>query len=289
MNSNEIESLINLLDDPDENIFQHIQEKLIQSGKEIVPLLEKYWEENKYNTLFLERIETLIDIIQFNEIIEELKKWVSTENKILDGWIILTKWQFPGINKSQIKEKIEEIKNDVWIEIKEKKTAQEIILTFNKVFYTHYKFKGNTKNYNSPINSFIHTVLETKYGNPLSLSILYSSIAQMLHIPIYGVNLPNHFILAYVDPDLPSKDYESITKSNILFYINAFSNGVILNEKDILIFLKELQIEPIESFFVPCSKKTILLRIISNLIASYQQLGNKRKVEQLIQLKHIFD
>ena len=115
MNSNEIESLINLLDDPDENIFQHIQEKLIQSGKEIVPLLEKYWEENKYNTLFLERIETLIDIIQFNEIIEELKKWVSTENKILDGWIILTKWQFPGINKSQIKEKIEEIKNDVWI------------------------------------------------------------------------------------------------------------------------------------------------------------------------------
>ncbi len=289
MNSNEIESLINLLDDPDENIFQHIQEKLIQSGKEIVPLLEKYWEENKYNTLFLERIETLIDIIQFNEIIEELKKWVSTENKILDGWIILTKWQFPGINKSQIKEKIEEIKNDVWIEIKEKKTAQEIILTFNKVFYNHYKFKGNTKNYNSPINSFIHTVLETKHGNPLSLSILYSSIAQMLHIPIYGVNLPNHFILAYVDPDLPSKDYESITKSNILFYINAFSNGVILNEKDILIFLKELQIEPIESFFVPCSKKTILLRIISNLIASYQQLGNKRKVEQLIQLKHIFD
>ena len=289
MNSNEIESLINLLDDPDENIFQHIQEKLIQSGKEIIPLLEKYWEENKYNTLFLERIETLIDIIQFNEIIEELKKWVSTENKILDGWIILTKWQFPGINKSQIKEKIEEIKNDVWIEIKEKKTAQEIILTFNKVFYTHYKFKGNTKNYNSPINSFIHTVLETKHGNPLSLSILYSSIAQMLHIPIYGVNLPNHFILAYVDPDLPSKDYESITKSNILFYINAFSNGVILNEKDILIFLKELQIEPIESFFVPCSKKTILLRIISNLIASYQQLGNKRKVEQLIQLKHIFD
>jgi regulator of sirC expression with transglutaminase-like and TPR domain len=289
MNSNEIESLINLLDDPDENIFQHIQEKLIQSGKEIVPLLEKYWEENKYNTLFLERIETLIDIIQFNEIIEELKKWVSTENKILDGWIILTKWQFPGINKSQIKEKIEEIKNDIWIEIKEKKTAQEIILTFNKVFYTHYKFKGNTKNYNSPINSFIHTVLETKHGNPLSLSILYSSIAQMLHIPIYGVNLPNHFILAYVDPDLPSKDYESITKSNILFYINAFSNGVILNEKDILIFLKELQIEPIESFFVTCSKKTILLRIISNLIASYQQLGNKRKVEQLIQLKHIFD
>jgi len=289
MNSNEIESLINLLDDPDENIFQHIQEKLIQSGKEIVPLLEKYWEENKYNTLFLERIETLIDIIQFNEIIEELKKWVSTENKILDGWIILTKWQFPGINKSQIKEKIEEIKNDIWIEIKEKKTAQEIILTFNKVFYTHYKFKGNTKNYNYSINSFIHTVLETKHGNPLSLSILYSSIAQMLHIPIYGVNLPNHFILAYVDPDLPSKDYESITKSNILFYINAFSNGVILNEKDILIFLKELQIEPIESFFVPCSKKTILLRIISNLIASYQQLGNKRKVEQLIQLKHIFD
>ena len=287
MNSNEIESLINLLDDPDENIFQHIQEKLIQSGKEIVPLLEKYWEENKYNTLFLERIETLIDIIQFNEIIEELKKWGSTENKILDGWIILTKWQFPGINKSQIKEKIEEIKNDVWIEIKEKKTAQEIILTFNKVFYTNYKFQGNTKNYHSPINSFIHTVLETKHGNPLSLAILYSTIAQMLHIPIYGVNLPNHFILAYVESDLRSNDFKNLNRKDILFYINAFSNGSILNEKDIHSFLKQLKIEPNESFYIPCSNKTIILRIITNLISSYQQLGNIKKVEQLILLKEI--
>jgi regulator of sirC expression with transglutaminase-like and TPR domain len=287
MNVNEIVSLINLLDDPDENIFQHVQDKLIQIGVEAIPYLERSWEENKYTGLFQVRIETLIDTIQFNQIIADLSDWNNSEKNILDGWILLTKWQFPGINESIIKGKIEEIKNDIWIEIKGKQTAQEKILTFNKVFYTNYKFQGNTKNYHSPINSFIHTVLETKHGNPLSLAILYSTIAQMLHIPIYGVNLPNHFILAYVESDLRSNDFKNLNRKDILFYINAFSNGSILNEKDIHSFLKQLKIEPNESFYIPCSNKTILLRIITNLISSYQQLGNIKKVEQLILLKEI--
>ena len=287
MNVNEIVSLINLLDDPDENIFQHVQDKLIQIGIDAIPYLESSWEENKYTGLFQVRIETLIDTIQFNQIIADLSGWNNSEKNILDGWILLTKWQFPGINESIIKGKIEEIKNDIWIEIKGKQTAQEKILTFNKVFYTNYKFQGNTKNYHSPINSFIHTVLETKHGNPLSLAILYSTIAQMLHIPIYGVNLPNHFILAYVESDLRSNDFKNLNRKDILFYINAFSNGSILNEKDIDSFLKQLKIEPNESFYIPCSNKTILLRIITNLISSYQQLGNIKKVEQLILLKEI--
>jgi len=283
MNLNEIASLIDLLDDPDEKIFQHVHDKLIQIGIEAIPHLEKSWEENKYTGLFQERIESLIDTIHFNQILEDLKVWSNYDKNILDGWILLTKWQFPGINERNIKEKIEEIKNDIWIEIKGKQTAQEKILTFNKVFYSNYKFQGNTKNYHSPINSFIHTVLETKHGNPLSLAILYSTIAQMLQIPIYGVNLPNHFILAYVESH--TNNLKNLNRKDILFYINAFSNGAILNEKDILLFLKQIKIEPNESFFIPCSNKTILLRIITNLISSYQQLGNKKKVDQLILLK----
>ena len=109
----------------------------------------------------------------------------------------------------------------------------------------------------------------------------------MLHIPVYGVNLPNHFILAYVESDLRSNDFKNLNRTDILFYINAFSNGSILNEKDIHSFLKQLKIEPNESFYIPCSNKTILLRIITNLISSYQQLGNNKKVEQLILLKEI--
>ena len=58
-------------------------------------------------------------------------------------------------------------------------------------------FTGNKKNYHSPQNSYLNTVLETKKGNPLSLSILYQVLAESLEIPIKGVNLPNHFILAY--------------------------------------------------------------------------------------------
>ena len=115
---------------------------------------------------------------------------ICKEFDLIEAWIILSKWQYPGIDELTIRTKIDLIRQDVWMEINDKQTAFEKVKILNKIFYTRYLFKGDHKNYHSPLNSFINTVLETKHGNPLSLSILYSTIAQSLNIPIYGVNLP---------------------------------------------------------------------------------------------------
>ncbi len=69
-------------------------------------------------------------------------------------------------------------------------------------------FSGNTTNHQDPQNSYIGQVLDTKKGNQISLASIYSIIAQKLDIPIYGVNLPQHFILAYLDED-KEKSYEN--------------------------------------------------------------------------------
>ena len=60
---------------------------------------------------------------------------------------------------------------------------------------------GNSKDYHSPLNSCINTVVSSRKGNPLSLCVLYSIIARSLDMPVYGVNLPNHFVLTYLDED----------------------------------------------------------------------------------------
>jgi regulator of sirC expression with transglutaminase-like and TPR domain len=58
---------------------------------------------------------------------------------------------------------------------------------------------ATTQNYHAPQNSFINIALETKKANPLMLSILYMEVARSAEIPIYGINLPEHFILCYKD------------------------------------------------------------------------------------------
>jgi regulator of sirC expression with transglutaminase-like and TPR domain len=288
LNIESIQALINLLDDPDEEIVSHVQTKLISYGLAVIPYLENAWETTEMSVLHQSKIEQITHEIQFLAIKIELENWKKTkEFDLIEVWTIISKWQYPGINENTLRSKINEIRQDVWMEINEKQTAFEKVKILNKIFYTRYLFKGDNKNYHSPLNSYLNTVLETKHGNPLSLSILYSTIAQSLNIPIYGVNLPNHFILAYMDENKVNQLLGNNTNSGVFFYINAFSEGSILYENDIRKFLADLKLPEEKGFFEPCSHTIIVQRIIINLISSYQSLGKPDKVRELLELKEI--
>ena len=288
LTSESIQALINLLDDPDEEIVSHVQNKIRSIGITVIPFLESAWENQDISQIHQVRIEQITHEIQFSSIQVELENWIkSKEFDLIEAWIILSKWQYPGIDELTIRTKIDLIRQDVWMEINDKQTAFEKVKILNKIFYTRYLFKGDHKNYHSPLNSFINTVLETKHGNPLSLSILYSTIAQSLNIPIYGVNLPNHFILAYMDENRVNQLIGNNTNSGVFFYINAFSDGSILYENDIRKFLSDLKLPEEKDFFEPCSHTTIVQRILINLISSYQSLGKLEKVKELVVLKEI--
>jgi regulator of sirC expression with transglutaminase-like and TPR domain len=118
--------------------------------------------------------------------------------------------------------------------------------------------------------------------------MLYSILAQNLNIPIYGVNLPSHFVLAYMDENNINNLIGNKSNTGVLFYINAFTNGVILYEDDINKFLSQLKIPIEKSYLEPCSNTTIVKRILTNLIASYQQMGKSEKVNELIEIKELF-
>ena len=288
LNKDSIIALINLLDDPDEEIVSHVQSKIRSLGEEIIPYLESAWENHELSIIHQERIEQITHEIQFGIIKAELISWKkSNDFNIIDAWISISKWQYPGINTTTLRTKIDEIRQDIWMEINDQQTAFEKVKILNKIFYQHYHFKGDNKNYHSPLNSYINTVLETKHGNPLSLSILYSCVAQSLNIPIYGVNLPNHFILAYMDEHQVNQLLGNNTNSGVFFYINAFSGGSILYENDIRKFLSDLKLSEEKEYFEPCAHTTIVQRILINLISSFQSLGKIGKVNELLELKEI--
>ncbi len=152
----------------------------------------------------------------------------------------------------------------------------------NHILFDVHNYSGNTTNYHAPQNSYINNVLESKKGNPLLLSIIYTIVAQSLDIPIYGVNLPEHFILCYIDIEhmgVPSaKGNEG---SNVLFYINPFSKGAVFGQKEIDAFLKQLKLEQLPIFYEPCSNLEIIKRLLRNLISSYEKLGYPDKSEEL--------
>jgi len=158
-------------------------------------------------------------------------------------------------------------------------SPSEQIKLINHIFYHIQGFSGNTTNHQDPQNSYLSQVLETKKGNQISLAIIYSIIAQKLDIPVYGVNLPQHFILAYVD-----ESKQSEFESGILFYINAFNKGFIFGRRDVDMFLKQLNLKSDKQFYEPCSNTDIIKRVLRNLISAYEHLGSAEKVIELNEL-----
>jgi len=281
MKNNEIDALIKLLDDTDKEVFVHIEKRLIEIGQEAIPVLESAWGHS-LDLILQQRIENIIHKIQLEKLTQDLKIWYEKDNdNLLNGALIIARYQYPDLNESKVHKKIEKIRRDVWIELNDNLTALEQVKVINHVFFTMHGFSGNTQNYHAPQNSFINNVLETKKGNPLSLAILYSEIARSVGVPVYGVNLPEHFILVYKDEGsiLPVNAEEK--NPRLLFYVNPFSKGSVFGPKEIDNFLKQLKLKPEKLFYEPCSNADILQRMIRNLIFSYTKLGHDDKVEEL--------
>lgn len=279
INPTEIKSLVKLLDDPDQEIFNHVHHKLFSYGAEVISHLETAWE-SAFDPVLQERIAELVHEIQFSNLKNDLKLWSqSGAFDLLRGALIINKYQYPDLDEQKIINQIEAIKRDIWLQMIYESSAVEKIKLMNHVFYNIYGFSGNTANHQDPQNSYISQVMEMKKGNQISLAVIYSVIAQKLDIPVFGVNLPQHFILAYVDESAQKE-----TENGVLFYINTFNKGFIFGKRDVDMFLKQLNLKPEAQYYEPCSNLEIIKRIIRNLISSYENAGLTEKVEELTEL-----
>ena len=287
-NENELKALISLTDEPDEYIFIEITNKILLYGADAIPLLEERWE-NSFDPVAQQRILNIIHKIQYETIETELNHWVKfCKNDLFAAHILITRFQYPEVKEEEIKKKINDISHDIWLELNEGLTALEKIKVVNHIFYDVHGFIGNTVNFHSPQNSYLNTLLETRKGNPLSLGILYIIISQQLNIPVYGVNLPEHFVLAYTN-ELAEEKLKFIDDNEVLFYINPFSKGAVFSRKEVELFIKQLKIEPQNIFFKPCTNIDIVRRLINNLIYSYDKIGDIGKMRELEALMKMLD
>ncbi|MEO8587738.1 MAG: transglutaminase-like domain-containing protein, partial [Flavobacteriales bacterium] len=262
MSENEIQALITLIDDPDEGVYLQVRDRIVQLGDNVVPVLERAWEYDDLGDLFRNRIEDILHTIHLAGVTDRLKAWKETGGEnLLEGALIISRYRYPDMDEHKVKARLASIRQDIWLELNDHLTAFEKVRVFNHIFFQIHGFKGNKRNYHAPQNSYINEVLDSRKGNPLSLAIIYQVLAEDLNLPMRGVNLPNHFVLAYLDEEsIGGADHGQQGEENILFYVNAFSQGDILGRNEINEFLQKLNIEPRGSFYSPCTNMDIIRR-----------------------------
>lgn len=272
MKETELRALVSLLDDEDAQIISHVEEKILSLGTGIIPFLEQEWEHN-FNPQVQQRIEELIHTLQFELLKERITEWYeSKDHDLITGMWLIATYQYPDLELLKLRQDLEQIYYDTWLEFKPDLYPFDQIKIINSVLFNKLKFAANTKNFHSPGNSMINIVLESKKGNPITLCVIYMLVAQKLKLPVSGVNLPNLFVLTYKDGIHPQ------------FYVNAFNKGLIFSRQDIENYINELHLAPQDSFFEACSSLEIVRRVFRNLIMSFDKMGEHAKAEEVKEL-----
>jgi regulator of sirC expression with transglutaminase-like and TPR domain len=269
MKQSEIRALISLLDDEDYEVLNHVETKIRSMGDTVIPYLEDRWEESSLSPLMQKKLEDLIHDLQYNAFYDRLLNWRDTGSEdLLEGMWAIATYQYPELSLEKLRQDVEQIYYEVWLEIRDGMHPMDQIKTLNSVIFGKLKFGANTKHFHSASNSMLNIVIELKKGNPISLCVIYLLVAQKLNLPIWGVNLPNLFILTY-------------KSGNMQFYINVFNRGLVFSRVDIDNYIAQYNFPQNEIFYQPCNNLDIIRRVLRNLTLAFEKVGDDDKVKEI--------
>ena len=220
MNDFKLDSLIALLDDPDESVFNLVQEEILKEDISIVDQLEHIWETS-LDSLVQKRIEFIIQKIQLSDTKEKIKNWANQKTlDLFEGLFLISRQHYPELKLKPIQVQLDKIKKDVWLEFRNSLTSLEKITILNHIFFDHYKFEINLTNPDSPQNCYINRILDLRIGNPVSIAIIYTLIARSLDLPVHYVDFQNNPLVGYFDKDIALIVQGDEFKNSALFFIN---------------------------------------------------------------------
>jgi regulator of sirC expression with transglutaminase-like and TPR domain len=132
-------------------------------------------------------------------------------------------------------------------------------------FFRDLGFAGNLNNYYDADNSFIHTVLQTRRGIPITLALLWMELAQGLGLSVRGVSFPGHFLVkvnlpmgqVVIDP----MDGKSLSREELSERLEPFQrNGGQPDEME----------SPLGLYLRTAPQRDIMARMLRNLKEIYK-------------------
>jgi regulator of sirC expression with transglutaminase-like and TPR domain len=120
------------------------------------------------------------------------------------------------------------------------------------------------------------------------MGILYLIIGQFLELPLFGVNLPGHLILSYVNDRFKLKDKKKYNSADVMFYVNPFNNGAVFTKSEIELYIKQLKISPKEKYYLPSNNISIIKRYLKELEKLYKLNKLDSKLSFIQRLSDLF-
>lgn len=286
--SSEISALFVLLDDPDEDVFTTVSDRIVHYGKNIIPNLEFLWENTTRNDV-QERIEMLIHRLHFSDLFVDFKEWKEGGyHDLLLGALLVSKFQYPDFQTAPVLQEIEKIRRNVWLELNSFLTPLEQANVVSSILYNYYNLKGNEINYENPDDFLLHKVMQTKRGNAFSNGLLYLILAEQLNIPVKAINIPKQFVLAFFEKEVSENTPPDYSRARISFYVDSVS-GQPFTQNDMDNYFKRIMVPPVATYFKPLNKKRIIQLVLEELANCFDAPDKLYKQKELHQLSEMLN
>lgn len=286
--TNELNALFTLIDDPDVEVYSSVSERIVDFGKAIIPNLENLWE-NTLSEEVQERIANLIHRLNFTDLTNDFIEWRDgAHNDLLAGALLVAKYQYPDLQTTAVLQDIEKIRRNVWLELNSYLTPLEQANVLSSIIYNYYNLKGGEVAYNKPDEFYLNRVLATKQGNAISNGIIYQIMCELLEINAHVINIPKQFIIAFFQDDYDAATYIGHPQNKIAFFVDA-TTGNVHSHNDIENYFKRMSVPPIKSYYKPISHKRSIQILLEELSKCYDRPSNQFKQEELLLLAGSLD
>ena len=275
----EIESLMLLLGDPDPFVQEQVQLRFMELGNRAIPILDQIRVETK-NKEEKKRAKDVLYKLTFTSLKEDfaelLLEGVGNRAQLERAVITLARFGNPTLRESEYVKKLDYFADMIRSSLRYNRSEREEMQTFMKFIFEDLNFRGDNKDYHNPANGFIDQVIERRKGLPISLSLVAMFIARRLQLPVFGVNLPIHFMLAFV-----GEKEEQL--------IDPYDQGAEVSYDQCYFFLKKNNVTPKPDHFKMASDLNILARCIRNLMHSYERNEEHERVRDLKSLLELVE
>jgi len=284
--NNEISALFTLIDDPDEEVFGAVSNRIVNYGKGIIPNLENLWE-NTISEAIQERIELLIHRLHYHDLTADIDVWnKNIHQDLLTGALLVAKFQYPDFTSAQVYQDIEKLRRNIWLELNSYLTPLEQINVLTSILYNYFSLKGTEVAYDHPEEFLINKQLETKRGNAIANGIVYLILSELLDLPVRAVNIPRQFVLGYFKSDYDFARHTENPLYRTEFFIDPIS-GQVFTLKDLETYFKRINVPPVASYFKPMSNKRIIQLLLEEFSKCFEDERSLYKKQELLTLAEL--
>jgi regulator of sirC expression with transglutaminase-like and TPR domain len=114
---------------------------------------------------------------------------------LLEAAASIAQDDYPELDVQQVLGDVDQLTARIKRRLPSDAQALHRLRMLNQFFFQELSFGGNVNNFYEPDNSYLHAVLRTRRGIPISLAVLWLEIAQGLGLKVRGVGFPGHFMV----------------------------------------------------------------------------------------------